>query len=122
MPETRLLHIEDDPLWAELIEKAARELPGVSYVGRAASRADAVASIEKNAPHILIVDLRLPDGDGFHVIRRFISDKLAPKVILLTVRTDEASLYQAWSLRVAAIVWKNVAAIQHVHQAVHNVI
>ena len=60
------------------------ETPGVEVAGEAASVADAVARLPVRRPDAVLVDLRLPDGDGFEVIRAAKALTPAPVVVVLT--------------------------------------
>jgi DNA-binding NarL/FixJ family response regulator len=60
------------------------EVRGVSVAGEAASVADALARIPAGHPDAVLVDLRLPDGDGFQVIRAVKALTPAPAVMVLT--------------------------------------
>jgi DNA-binding response OmpR family regulator len=43
----------------------------------------------KHAPHLVILDVRLPDGSGFDFCRQMRQSKLYQPIIMLTVRRDE---------------------------------
>lgn len=60
------------------------ETRGVEVAGEAASVADAVARLPAERPDAVLVDLRLPDGDGFEVIRAAKALTPTPVVLVLT--------------------------------------
>ena len=60
------------------------ETRGVELAGEAGSVADALAGIPAGHPDAVLVDLRLPDGDGFEVIRAAKALTPAPVVVVLT--------------------------------------
>lgn len=60
------------------------ETRGVELAGEAASVADALARIPAGRPDAVLVDLRLPDGDGFEVIRAAKTMTPTPVVVVLT--------------------------------------
>ena len=60
------------------------EMRGVEVAGEAASVADAVARLAVGRPDAVLVDLRLPDGDGFEVIRAAKALTPTPVVVVLT--------------------------------------
>ena len=60
------------------------ETRGVEVAGEAASVADAIARLPSRRPDAVLVDLRLPDGDGFDVIRAAKALTPAPVIVVLT--------------------------------------
>jgi len=60
------------------------ETRGVEVAGEAASVADALARLPAGRPDAVLVDLRLPDGDGFEVIRAAKALAPTPVVVVLT--------------------------------------
>ena len=60
------------------------ETRGVEVAGEAASVADALARLPAGRPDAVLVDLRLPDGDGFDVIRAAKALTPTPVVVVLT--------------------------------------
>lgn len=60
------------------------ETRGVELAGEAANVAEALAGIPAGRPDAVLVDLRLPDGDGFEVIRAAKAITPTPVVVVLT--------------------------------------
>lgn len=83
----RILLIEDDPA----IARALRE--GLEREGYAtawqASGAGGEASVRTYNPHLMILDIRLPDGSGFDLCRRLRQAGYHQPILILTVRADE---------------------------------
>ena len=67
MAGARVLVVEDE---ADLVATYERLLRRHGYrVVSARSREAGLAALKEEAPHLLIADLRLPDGDGLDVVR-----------------------------------------------------
>lgn len=60
------------------------EVPGAKVVGQAETVAQAIASLRQLKPHAMILDLRLPDGNGLDVLRLVQQERLPTAVIILT--------------------------------------
>jgi DNA-binding response OmpR family regulator len=50
----------------------------------------ALATIRENPPELIILDLMLPELDGFHVLRRIRDERFEMPVLILSARASEA--------------------------------
>jgi two-component system, NarL family, response regulator DevR len=80
----RVFVVEDSEVVRNRLVALLGEVRGVDVAGEAASVADALARIPAGHPDAVLVDLRLPDGDGFQVIRAVKALTPAPAVMVLT--------------------------------------
>ena len=82
-----ILVIEDDPAVAEgLVEGIGREGFDVHWESTGAA---GVAYARDSAPHLVVLDVRLPDGSGFDFCRQMRQLGLRQPVLMLTVQSDE---------------------------------
>jgi two-component system LytT family response regulator len=84
----RTVVVDDEPLARKRLERLLQSFPGIVVVGRAANVAEAVATIETNKPDLLFLDIDLPDGDGFDVLRRLEE----PPLVIFTTGHDQYAL------------------------------
>lgn len=85
--ESQLLVVEDDPHVARsLCDALSREGYSVEW---AAGAEEGCRMALAGKPHLVILDLRLPDGSGFDVCRRIREAGLRMPIIILTVQDDE---------------------------------
>lgn len=78
----RILVAEDEPLVAQLI---ARVLEGAGDdVQVVASCAAAIDSLAAERFDLALLDLHLPDGDGFRVVESLEAGESSPPVVLIT--------------------------------------
>lgn len=92
MRETRpqLLLVEDDPTHAFLIQE--RLLDCAERVEHAATRAEAVRALSREAFDLVVLDLGLPDGSGLD-LQRWMRDRgVAPPIVFVTAddRVEQA--------------------------------
>ncbi|MER5753896.1 response regulator transcription factor [Streptomyces sp. NPDC002088] len=85
-PQHRLLVVEDEPSIRTLLESALR-LTGYE-VSSAENGQSALVEIERSAPHLVLLDVMLPDLDGFEVTQRLRAAGNDVPVLFLTARTD----------------------------------
>jgi DNA-binding response OmpR family regulator len=94
MAQETILVVDDEPAIVQVIRE---RLEGEGYrVRAAADGASALAAVEQEPPDLLILDLMLPDLDGFEVLRRLRQrgeDAAGGlPVIVLTARDDDVDV------------------------------
>ncbi|XRQ12507.1 response regulator transcription factor [Actinomadura welshii] len=95
----RLLVVDDEATVCELLSAALR-FAGFA-VTSAATGADAVAAAAEEPPDLVLLDVMLPDMDGFEVVRRLRGLPQAPDpvpVLFLTARDRQADKVTGLSL------------------------
>ncbi|MFJ9377249.1 response regulator transcription factor [Streptomyces sp. NPDC101455] len=85
-PRYRLLVVEDEPSIRTLLESTLR-LTGYEVSG-AENGQSALVEIERRKPHLVLLDVMLPDLDGFEVTRRLRAAGNVVPVLFLTARID----------------------------------
>ena len=84
MADTRILVVDDEPSITDLVATALRYVGfevEVASTGRAA-----LAAADAFRPDLLVLDVMLPDMDGFEVTRRLRSEGRRVPVVFLTAR------------------------------------
>lgn len=70
---------------------ALLEAEGFEVIGEASDGATALEETERLRPDLVLLDIRLPDLDGFAVAERIAADGEPPAVVLISSR--EAAVY-----------------------------
>jgi DNA-binding response OmpR family regulator len=87
MSKSHILLIEDDPAIGQSL------LAGLEHHGFEAhlctTGTSGVEYIRQHSPHLIILDIRLPDGSGFDFCRQMRQEGLHQPVIMLTAQQDE---------------------------------
>jgi DNA-binding response OmpR family regulator len=87
MDNAHILLIEDDPAVARSLQDGLeREGYGVAWRALGAQGVDYARA---HKPHLIILDVRLPDGSGFDFCRKLRGLGLRQPILMLTVRADE---------------------------------
>jgi DNA-binding NarL/FixJ family response regulator len=87
----RVAIVDDHPMYRMGLAGAIREMHGIELVGEADCVAQVPELIGEQAPDVLLLDIRLPDGNGLDVNRWLGEDVPAVKVIMLTMADDHES-------------------------------
>src|SRR3989440_12986611 len=86
--DARLLVVEDEPNILELLSASLR-YAGFDVV-TAAAGTEAVQAAQRHRPDLIVLDVMLPDMDGFDVIRRLRGGGARIPVVFLTARDATA--------------------------------
>jgi two-component system LytT family response regulator len=78
----RVLVVDDEPLARQRIVELLAAEPDLELVGEARAAAEAVRLIRMRRPDLVFLDVQLPGGDGFDVLRAAGGD--SPAVIFVT--------------------------------------
>jgi DNA-binding NarL/FixJ family response regulator len=89
-----------------LLEKT----PGFKIVGEASNGVEAVELTEKLTPDILVMDIMMPRMNGIQAAELLRSRTPKTKILLLSMYTDEALVYQALQSGVNGYVLKSSAS------------
>jgi two-component system, LytTR family, response regulator len=79
----RVLIVDDEPLARRGLRARLRAMPDVEIVGECASGAAAVTAIEEREPDLVLLDVQMPEVDGFAVIEAIGVDRM-PLTIFVT--------------------------------------
>jgi DNA-binding response OmpR family regulator len=104
---TRALLIEDDPVYARLLRL---HLEANGYQVQHYDRGEAgLSAFHDSEPEIVILDVVLPDVDGFEICRRIRQDSSVP-IVMLTNRGEERHKVQGLMLGADDYVTKPFSA------------
>jgi DNA-binding NarL/FixJ family response regulator len=77
--------VDDHPEFRESAS-ALLEAEGFAIIGEAADGAEAIAAVERLRPQVVLLDIQLPDLDGFTVAERLAAGPDPPRVVLISSR------------------------------------
>ncbi|MCA1827220.1 MAG: LytTR family DNA-binding domain-containing protein [Myxococcales bacterium] len=82
-PDLRLLIVDDEPLARDCVRLALADEPGVAVAGECGDGASAVEAIRRLRPDLVLLDVQMPEADGFSVIEQIGADQM-PEVVFVT--------------------------------------
>ncbi len=95
MPEGKvtILIVDDHEVVRMGLRTLLERRPAFMVVGEAGTVGEAVQAAHQSQPDVVIMDIRLPDGNGVEACREIREERPQTKVIMLTSYADEEALY-----------------------------
>jgi two-component system, chemotaxis family, protein-glutamate methylesterase/glutaminase len=90
----RLLIADDSPLYRLRLSQIFSASDGLQIVGLASDGREAIALIKERRPDVLVLDLEMPELDGFSVLRWAMKHTPLPTVVCSSV-SDRESVFRA---------------------------
>lgn len=91
----RLLLVDDHEVVRIGLRAVLDLTPGMKVVGQAKGKAEAVKQSARLKPDIVLLDIRLPDGNGVEAARDIVSVSPATRILFLTSFADEHTVEEA---------------------------
>jgi CheY-like chemotaxis protein len=110
-----VLVVDDDSAFRDL---AARVLTGWGHVvvGEASNVAEALERAAAVRPQAALIDVGLPDGDGFALAERLLALPWAVRVVLISADVDSAGVRAAHQVGARGFVAKEQLSSQALRQ------
>ena len=80
----KIFIVDDSALVRERIIAMISEHPGIEIIGQAKNAPEGIKSILELKPDMVILDIRMPGGNGIEVLNKIKKIKPAPTIIILT--------------------------------------
>jgi len=112
-----LMVVDDDPAIRELVREYLADMPKPLEVLEASTVAEARALFDESRPDVVLLDMRLPDGDGLDLLARWRGDgtEIVPVIVITadssSSRTIRAIQGGAWDYLVKPL---EPETVQHV--------
>jgi two-component system, NarL family, response regulator DevR len=115
----QVLIVEDHRLVAEGLISLLEEQPAVRVVGSAGSVAEAVAAAGETRPDVILMDYRLPDGDGTVAADAIRSQQPEVAVLFLSADSTDEHMLRAVEAGASGYISKT-AQIEEVVEAIRR--
>ncbi|MGQ9475558.1 MAG: response regulator transcription factor [Actinomycetota bacterium] len=92
----RILIVDDDATMVNLLSTVL-EFEGFQAI-KALSGMEALRMIEEERPDLVLLDIMMPDMDGFEVLATLRNDPATEKlpVVMLTARSEDRDVFEGW--------------------------
>lgn len=78
-----VLIADDEPVARRGVRQLLTAFPEFTVVGECRNGAEVLAALDELRPHVVFLDIQMPDVDGFEVIRRRTAERM-PALVFLT--------------------------------------
>jgi DNA-binding NarL/FixJ family response regulator len=118
LPDVRIVIVEDHQMFREVLRKVcARELRH-KVVGEAADGRGAVQLVLETAPDLVLLDLHLPNLDGFGVVAALQQAVPSIRILVLSSHCDDYTVFRAEKAHLHGFVDKNTNTVAILKKAI----
>ncbi len=112
----RIVVADDHTIFRESLCRMLAMEDDFEIVGQAATGKQVVEGLLREHPDILLLDLRMPDADGFETLKQLRAKRLETKIIILTAAEEEEQYVRAVRNGARGVVVKQTAKAAPVEQ------
>ena len=91
----RVLVVDDQAIVRDGLVTVLSLVPDLQVTGEAADGAEAIAAVDRDAPDVVLMDLRMPGTDGPTATARIVAHHPQVAVLVLTTYADDESIVTA---------------------------
>ncbi len=107
-PPLRVAIADDHRLMLDGIKRALETAPDIKVVGEAMTGEEMLSIVPRVRPDVVILDLRMPKGDGMSTLSKMRKEHPDVKVIILSMFEDSEHIDQALGQGAAGYVVKSI--------------
>jgi DNA-binding NarL/FixJ family response regulator len=101
--------VDDHPVVRQGLRGMLESDPGVDVVGEAGSGDEAVVRARELRPDVILMDLRMPSGDGVDATRLILAERPESRVIVLTTYETDQDIVRAVEAGAAGYLLKDIS-------------
>lgn len=117
----RVLLVDDDDLMRAGLRSILASDPDIEVVGEASGGRAALGETRSLAPHVVLMDVRMPDLDGIAATREVLSTAPDVKVVILTTFENDEYVFGALSAGASGFLLKRTSP-EDLIGAIHTVV
>lgn len=107
--EIRVILADDHPIVRQGLRQMIESEPQISVIAEAADGLEALDLIKKHQPQIALIDVDMPEMDGFAVAREIERKRINVEIIFLTMHSKPEIFYAAMDAGAKGFVLKDSA-------------
>jgi two-component system, NarL family, response regulator DevR len=107
-PRVRVFLVDDHEVVRRGVAEVLEDDPGITIAGEAGSVAEALARVPAVRPDLVVLDMRLPDGDGADLCRDLLERVPGLRCLVLTSYSEQEALDAAVRAGASGFLLKQV--------------
>lgn len=107
--ETRVFIADDHPVFLKGLRMIIESETDLQIVGEESNGVQALLQIQHLQPDVAVLDLNIPDKNGFEIVRALREQNSSVKIIFLTMHDEEETFNSALDLGVKGYILKDSA-------------
>lgn len=108
----RVVLADDHALVRSGMRALVEQMHGIDVVGEATDGREALALVERLRPHVVLMDITMPELNGLEAAERLIRARPEVRVVLLSMHADEAYVARAVAVGAHGYVLKSADATE----------
>lgn len=110
-----VLIVDDHPVVRSGVRGMLTGEADITVVGEAASGAEALTAVRALQPHLVLMDLRMPGGDGATATAQILALGLGTRVVVLTTHETDSDILRAVEAGAAGYLLKDTSRDDLLH-------
>ena len=116
----KVLIVDDHALFRRGLQMVLENEKDIDVVGEGGDGQEAIELAEKEAPDVVLMDVRMPKHSGIEATRQIKDILPSTKILMLTISDEEGDLYEAIKAGASGYLLKEIS-IEEVADAVRSV-
>jgi two-component system NarL family response regulator len=108
----RVLVVDDHPVVRDGLASMLETQDDLEVVGQAANGVSAVAAYVSLLPDVLVLDLRMPEMDGFEAASRILTANPAAQILIMTTYDGDEDIFRCLRLGVKGYLLKDAPPVE----------
>ncbi len=108
----KVMIVEDQELIRQSLEIMLSKKPDISIVGTASNGREAIAMAGRLSPHVILMDIRMPEVDGVQCIEAIKEKSPEIKIIVLTTFDDDEYVFNALKNGASGYLLKGISLVE----------
>jgi len=114
----RVVVVEDHAMFRQAIVHYLETDLGHEIVGAVGTAEEAFRTITSTVPDLVLLDLMLPDGDGFGVAEQVLAQLPRLRVLVISSHCDDYTMYRIERSGVCGFLDKNSQSLENIGEAI----